>query len=317
MKLTGPSLSEIPRHELIAAALELGIDRPEQLSPEQLREKIRAASAGVAKEAQHGLGRVSLFSVARNLIASVVERGLNLPDAARVIRDTVRPSPRHRPPLPTVTLAQIYLAQGYADRAIVTLGQVLEREPNNYTAVELYQRLTRAADGAPQAPSADGVAPHPAEHLSIAPGLAAESELWYSPNTPITRGVRDGLVLVQREPRQVTVYWELAERHAANLNSAAPLSTTCEVRVACYTGDAQPSAANQPREINLPVHAAFGWALVELLDDEVPCACLRVDGRVVAVAQRVSVSLESAAPELQFGARPRAFWNDLVGRALS
>lgn len=341
MKLTGPSLSEIPRHELIAAALELGIDRPEQLSPEQLREKIRAASAGVAKEAaqqgQHGLGRVSLFSVARNLIASVVERGLNLPDAARVIRDTVRPSPRHRPPLPTVTLAQIYLAQGYADRAIVTLGQVLEREPNNYTAVELYQRLTRSGDGAAP-PSADGVSARSAEHLSIAPGIAPASELWYTPSVPLTRGVRDGLVLVQREPRQVTVYWELSGRQAASLNTAnlntpngntpngntpGLLTGACEVRVECYSGSAQASDANhssdvnQPREINLPVHAPFGWAVVELLDDEVPCACLRVEGRVAAVAQRVSISADSAAPALEFGARPRAFWNDLVGRALS
>lgn len=306
MKLTGPSLSEIPRHELIAAALELGIDRPELLSPEQLREKIRAASAGVAKEAQPGLGRVSLFSVARNLIASVVERGLNLPDAARVIRDTVRPSPRHRPPLPTVTLAQIYLAQGYADRAIVTLSQVIEREPNNYTAVELYQRLARPAEGAAQSAALDGVTPSPAERLTIAPGLAPSAELWYSPNTPLTRSLRDGLVLVQREPRQVTVYWELSERHAAALPT-----TACEVRVACYSGDVE------PRAIHLPVHASFGWALIELLDDEVPCACLRVEEHIVAVAQRVSVSFELAAPELLFGARPRAFWNDLVARALS
>src|SRR5688572_25229571 len=129
MKKPGsPSLSDIPRHELVAAALDLGIEQPEQLSPEQLREKIRAASSG-AKPGAHGLGKMALFAVARNLIASVVERGLNLPDAARAIRDTVRPSPRHKPPLPTVTLAQIYLAQGYSDKARRTLAQVIEREP--------------------------------------------------------------------------------------------------------------------------------------------------------------------------------------------
>lgn len=307
MKLTGPSLSEIPRHELIAAALELGIERPEQLSPEQLREKIRAASAGAAKDAS-GPGKVSLFSVARNLIASVVERGLNLPDAARVIRDTVRPSPRHRPPLPTVTLAQIYLAQGYADRAIQTLSQVIEREPNNYTAVELYQRLTRSREEQPGNPDPAISAPSSAaENVSIAPGVAPRSDLWYSAAEPLTRGTRDALVLLEREPKQVTVYWELSERHGAGA-----LQTRSEVRVSCYGG-----TLGEPREINLPLHAAFGWAVVELLDDEVPCACLTVDGKVVATAIRARLieAPSASRPEVVFCARSRAFWNDVVERA--
>src|SRR5690606_4593557 len=171
--------------------------------------------------------------------------------------------PRHRPPLPTVTLAQIYLAQGYTDRALQTLTQVIEREPNNYTAVELYQRLTRARDEYDGRP-APASAPNPSvEHASIAPGLAPRSDLWYAPAEPITRGLRDALVLLEREPKQVTVYWELSERHAAQL-AANP----SEIRVHCYGGTAE------PREVVVPLHAAFGWAVVELLDDEVPCACL-------------------------------------------
>lgn len=306
MKLTGPSLSEIPRHELIAAALELGVDRPELLSPEQLRDKIRAASAGAAKDAS-GPARFSLFSVARNLVASVVERGLNLPDAARVIRDTVRPSPRHRPPLPTVTLAQIYLAQGYADRAIQTLTQVIDREPNNYTAVELYQRLTRSRDE--QEGGSDGAVAvnTAADNVSIAPGVAPRSALWYSPEAPITRGVRDALVLLEREPKQVTLYWELSEAHAKEL-----LRTPSEVKVLCHGG-----TASEPREINLPLHAPFGWAVVELLDDEVPCACLSVSGRVVAngVRARMIEAPAASRPEVVFATRSRAFWNDVVERA--
>lgn len=305
MKLTGPSLSEIPRHELIAAALELGVERPELLSPEQLREKIRAASAGAGKDAA-GPARFSLFSVARNLVASVVERGLNLPEAARVIRDTVRPSPRHRPPLPTVTLAQIYLAQGYADRAIQTLTQVIEREPNNYTAVELYQRLTRSRDqhAGPSEPAASSTA---AENVSISSGVAPRSGLWFTPDEAVTRGLRDALVLLEREPKQITVYWELAEGHAAEL-----LRTPSEVKVLCFSG-----TLNEPREICLPLHAPFGWAVVELLEDEVPSACLTVSGRVVATAVRARLIEAPAAsrPEVVFSARGRAFWNDVVERA--
>jgi hypothetical protein len=316
MKRTGPSLSEIPRHELIAAALELGIERPEQLSIEELRDKIRAAS-----EAEAVPERVSLFSVARNLIASVVERGLNLPDAARVIRDTVRSAPRHRPPLPTVTLAQIYLAQGYTDRAIQTLLQVIEREPSNYTAAELYQRLTqRAADSqavSTREPSSSaGATPaapaHGSERTSVAPGLTPDSQLWFESGRSLTRGLRDALVLIEREARQVTVYWELSDPHAAELSQSPS-----EVRVLCHGGAV-------PREINLPVRGSVGWALVELLDDELPRACLTVGGKVVASAIHVRVSAPSTAvgetfeprKEVVSTSRARGFWDDVVHRAL-
>lgn len=307
MKRTGPSLSEIPRHELIAAALELGVERPELLSPEQLREKIRAASAGSASE-DSVPSRVSLFSVARNLIASVVERGLNLPDAARVIRETVRTSPRHRPPLPTVTLAQIYLAQGYTDRAVQTLAQVIEREPSNYTAAELYQRLTRSGEE----PTDAGEAPTSKvlEHTN-APGLAPPSELWFGPGQSLTRGLRDALVLIEREPRQVTVYWELCDRRTVELSSRPS-----DVRVVCYGGVA-------PREISIPVRGGVGWALVELLDDELPRACLRMGETVVASAIYVRVgspahlaeTVESVS-QVVFTCRSRGFFGDVIHRAL-
>lgn len=310
MKRTGPSLSEIPRHELIAAALELGVERPELLSPEQLREKIRAASADAAAEPD--LGRVSLFSVARNLIASVVERGLNLPDAARVIRDTVRSSPRHRPPLPTVTLAQIYLAQGYTERAIQTLIQVIEREPNNYTAAQLYQRLTRPADETSQGGSASPGAASDHQPSNIAVGTAPAADLWFTPDQPLTRGLRDALVLIEREPKQVTVYWELSDRHAAELGKHP-----CDVRVLCF-------GAGAPREIILPVRGSVGWALVELLDNELPRACLKVGESTVAsaIGIRPHAALngdpETLTPpaELVFTCRSRGFWSDVVRRAL-
>jgi hypothetical protein len=310
MKRTGPSLSEIPRHELIAAALELGIERPELLSPEQLREKIRAASADAAAESD--MGRVSLFSVARNLIASVVERGLNLPDAARVIRDTVRSSPRHRPPLPTVTLAQIYLAQGYTDRAIQTLVQVIEREPNNYTAAQLHQRLTRPVDEAADGRTSSEGAASEHQPSGVAQGTAPPSDLWFTPDRPPTRGLRDALVLIEREPKQITVYWELSDRHAAELGKHP-----CDVRVLCF-------GASTPREIVLPVRGSVGWALVELLDNELPRACLEVGDITVASAIYIRPSSspnfddETLAPpaELVFTCRSRGFWSDVVQRAL-
>jgi hypothetical protein len=134
---------EIPRHELVAAALELGIERPDLLTQAELQHLIREVSEGhvASSEARSALGR-GWFSVARHLVASMIEKGLNLPTAARVLRDTVRSVPPERPPWPTVTLAQIYIAQGHAERAVATLEQVLRRDPKNPKAARLLAELS-------------------------------------------------------------------------------------------------------------------------------------------------------------------------------
>jgi hypothetical protein len=136
--------SEIPRHELVAAALELGIERPDRFSDAELATQIRLQSSGGAPPRQ--TLPPSWLSVARNLVASVIEQGLNLPEAARVLRATVATTPRQKAPLPTVTLAQIYLAQKHTELAQTTLENVLRRDPDNYKARQLLLRLQAAQD---------------------------------------------------------------------------------------------------------------------------------------------------------------------------
>jgi hypothetical protein len=158
----GPSKS-IPRHELIALALDLGVDRPELLSDAELLQHISRASEGGEAEptgsvAPPATSARGWFQVARNLVASMLEKGLNLPSAARVLRDTVRTVPPQRPPYPTVTLAQIYIAQGHTQRAIATLQQVLRRDPKNPKARRLLSTLpVQSEQASAEQPQRDAV----------------------------------------------------------------------------------------------------------------------------------------------------------------
>ena len=131
-------LERMTREQLIAHAERLGIPRPRVLTqPELVDEIIGRTTTGERErtKARGWLGR------ARDLLAKVVEKGLHLPEAARVLRQDEKSWPAPPPPLPTVTLAEIYAAQGHLDRAIGVLDEVLGREPEHRDARSLRERF--------------------------------------------------------------------------------------------------------------------------------------------------------------------------------
>ena len=131
-------LDSLSRDELIARAAALGVTRPELLTRVELRDEIvRHAETDEAKR-QRARG---WLGVARDLVASVVEQRLNLPDAADLIRGVNVLMPKHVPPVATVTLAEIYAAQGHVKRAMKMLDEVLKGEPEHEAARELLQSL--------------------------------------------------------------------------------------------------------------------------------------------------------------------------------
>src|SRR5271168_1028859 len=125
-------LERMTREQLIAQAERLGIPRPRVLTQPELVDEIIGRTSKNDRErakARGWLGR------ARDLLARVVERGLHLPEAARVLRkDGDKGWPAPPPPLPTVTLAEIYAAQGHLERAIAVLDEVIAREPDHRDA---------------------------------------------------------------------------------------------------------------------------------------------------------------------------------------
>jgi hypothetical protein len=133
-------LEGLSREQLIALAERLGIGRPRVLTQSELVDEIIGRTAKSERErakARGWLGR------ARDLLARVVERGLHLPEAARVLRSSPeeRAWPSPPPPLSTVTLAEIYAAQGHLDRAINVLNDVLARDPDHQEAQALRARF--------------------------------------------------------------------------------------------------------------------------------------------------------------------------------
>ncbi len=133
-------LERLTREQLITEAEKLGVQRPRVLTQPELIDEIiqrTETSEGERKKARGWLGR------ARDLLARVVERGLHLPEAARMLRSTdERGWPAPPPPLPTVTLAEIYAAQGHIERALSVLDEVIDRDPSHREARALRARLT-------------------------------------------------------------------------------------------------------------------------------------------------------------------------------
>lgn len=148
-------LEDLDRESLVVRAQAAGIRRARILTrPELIDELLRLDPNADAAQLKKSRG---FFGRARDLVARVVERGLHLPDAAERIRTmalgTMPPStvPRTEPQaMPTVTLAEIYAAQGHQQRAVETLRRVLEREPDHGAARTLLARLEDEAYVAPQ-----------------------------------------------------------------------------------------------------------------------------------------------------------------------
>jgi len=138
-------LERLSREQLILKARLLGVERPELMTRVELRDEIVRRSEPDIAQQKRARG---FLGVARDLVASVVEAGLNLPDAAALIRgDNNREAHwKGPPPVATVTLAEIYATQGHLDRALRMLDELLLKEPDHDAARALRTRLATATD---------------------------------------------------------------------------------------------------------------------------------------------------------------------------
>ncbi len=140
-------LERMDREGLVLRAQAAGVRRARLLTrPELIDELLRLDP--VVDESQLKRTR-GFFGIARDLLSKVVERGLHLPDAADRLRTALGNAPPNVPrpepqAVPTVTLAEIYAAQGHKQRAVETLRRVLDAEPDHGAARALLEKLEAA-----------------------------------------------------------------------------------------------------------------------------------------------------------------------------
>lgn len=220
-------LEGLDRESLVLRAQASGIRRARILTrPELIDELLRLDPDVDENQLKRSRG---FFGRARDLLARVVERGLHLPDAA----DRIRTSPiSDLPPrrvepqaLPTVTLAEIYAAQGYRQRAIDTLKRVLEREPEHVAARGLLARLEDAsyvgpAPHLPPEPEVEAIPAPPPE-----PDMTLESPMAGSvvapPMTAVPAVDADECVALPAGDGAMYVWWRLRDVTLDGLASRA------------------------------------------------------------------------------------------------
>src|SRR6478735_6488209 len=141
-------LDSLTREELILRARARGVERPEQMTRIELRDEIVRLSEPDLERQRRSRG---WLGVARDLLASVVESGLNLPDAAATIRGDAKAMHEFQgpPPVATVTLAEIYATQGHYEQALQMLEEVLQREPEHSAAKAIRDRISEERDLGP------------------------------------------------------------------------------------------------------------------------------------------------------------------------
>jgi hypothetical protein len=285
-------LERLDRDALIRRAEKAGISRPSILTRPELVDELLVRSAPRADDPTLRKVR-GFFGLARDLLASVIDRGLHLPDAAeriRALRGPPPPAPARTAPnvLPTVTLAEIYATQGHRERAVDTLRRVIEREPEHAAARSLLDQLEDASypvpapplppeeeeETAPPAPS-----PDPDREATAAPSTAHVDDAPNAPSgvvaPPAERSERGvgACVAIPVDPVALFVWWEvdggtLGRRQETAPGGAltvrllivvptweGPLSSVRDLRVEGSAGE----RVVRDLPVGAVVRAAIGW----------------------------------------------------------
>ena len=247
--ITKAELLSLSRDELIAHATAAGVPSPGEKTRADLVDTIAGLAPSPASQPPSKAR--GFFGRARALIAKVVEKGLHL-HGAEVLRDAVAIVERTvRAPLPTVTLARIYLSQGHEARAKEVLEQVLALDPTDAEARAFLATLTTASTIQPPS-DVGGSATAPPERAaaSVTPALeevqatpipdpppsgpvvavdvAALAPQGSGPKSmlddaplPVRYGVDEAVVMVV-DPTTAYLYWEVRPETVARLRERAP-----------------------------------------------------------------------------------------------
>lgn len=294
-------LERLSRDELVARAERLGVSRPRVLTQPELMDEIigRTTKSDRERVAKRGwLGR------ARDLLAGVMDKGLHLPDIAKALRATPDEQgwPAPPAPLPTITLAEIYAAQGHLDRALGVLDEVLAREPTHAEAKKLRERFAEQLARGGTRPKPSRPPPKPdADEATAAPAAPAAAVAKATPTTVAAKTTLpdrydvDEVVAIAVNPTTVYLYWEVRATTFARARAARP-DGRLVVRLVSVT----PSWEGPATEVrDVPVDELYGDLFVR---DLTPGANVRTsvgwidDGHFEPFAVGVEIAAPRAIP---------------------
>jgi hypothetical protein len=226
---TRQELEVLDRDTLIRRAEALGVARANVLTRPELVDEILVRGTGGRADPRIRAAR-GLFGRARDLLAKVIERGLHLPDAAEIFRARPTPTVASRPgaaAVPTVTLAEIYVAQGHKERAVDTLRRVLENEPDHSAAKSLLAQIEKTDLPPPVLPPEED---EPAKATSPTTDTAEAQATALDPNRPFLLDDEplppkydvDECVAIPVDPTTMFVYWEVRDTTRAQLEKTRP-----------------------------------------------------------------------------------------------
>jgi hypothetical protein len=261
-------LESLDRESLIARAETAGVTRARVLTRPELVDEILVRSNRDPETTRRMRG---LLGRARDLLARLVERGLNLPDAADKLRGAPLPPPKRvGPAVPTVTLAEIYATQGHTKKAMETLNQVLEREPDHLAAKGLLSKLMSPAYVAsqPVLPSDDDERVG-YEVVEDQPPAEPARMLDADPLPP--KYDTDECVVISVDPATLYAYWEVRDDTFASLTKREPEGVLAlRVLIIVPTWD---GPRTYTRDVE--VHAQLGeWFVRELPKDAIVRAAI-------------------------------------------
>jgi hypothetical protein len=223
-------LERLDRDSLITHAESAGVERARILTRPELIDELLLRASRSREDVARARG---LFGRARDLLARVIERGLHLPDAADRLRG--RPPPPATPrsnaaPVPTVTLAGIYAAQGHRDRAVETLKNVLDNEPEHAVARTLIDQLEDAAYAGPMPPALppETDLPTAAADEPPQPPPPRQPPRLPTPRAPVRVGTKhdtDECIAFPASPGTLFVYWDVSDGTRDRFLAAHPGGT--------------------------------------------------------------------------------------------
>ncbi|MBL9027030.1 MAG: DUF4912 domain-containing protein [Myxococcales bacterium] len=318
-------LEQLSREELIEKAEALGIARARTLTMAELVDELCLADERRTGERKPR----GWFGRARDLLTSVIDRGLAMPEAPKR-RATSRVGNAAPPPLPTVTLAEIYAAQGHLERAVSTLDEVLAKEPGHDEALRLRERfqaqlrktkpstvppapqvIPLTPPSSPGADAADSLAV--GKNVEIGDGVAAAPAS--APETPAdatppaadlaqheeqTFDV-DEVVAVAVDPHTVYVYWEVRPKTFAAARGRAPDGALVVRVVAISAASSGPSTDTR----DIRVDALFGELFVRGLPQGAQVR-LSIGYATESGFEPFAVGLELTTPRARPTAQPAA-----------